>query len=128
MGGGLRVLVVEDEALIRMMIEEFLGELGYQVAATAAQLADGLRKAKITEIDVAVLDINLQGQLSYPIALTLKDRGIPFIFATGYGTSGVPHAFEGVPILAKPFGIDELEHGLHRATTNRTSSNTGLGL
>lgn len=113
---GMRVLVVEDESLICMMIEEFLGELGCQVVATAAQLEDGLTKAKTMAIDVAVLDINLDGHLSYPIALTLRERAIPFLFATGYGRSGVPQTFKSVPVVAKPFGIDELREGLVRAT------------
>jgi DNA-binding response OmpR family regulator len=98
------------------MIEEFLDDLDCKVVATAAHLDDGLRQAKITAIDVAVLDINLDGQLSYPIALTLRDRGILFLFATGYGTFGVPQIFKRVPVLPKPFGIEEQEDGLRRAT------------
>ncbi len=102
----MRVLVVEDESIICTMIEEFLGDLGCKVVATAAQLEEGLSKAKTVAIDVAVLDINLDGQLSYPIALTLMGRAIPFIFATGYGTLGVPQIFKNVPVLAKPFGVE----------------------
>lgn len=112
---GMRVLVVEDDSLICMMIEEFLGDLGCKVVATAAQLDEGLGMATTTAIDVAVLDINLDGQLSYPIAQALRGRAIPFLFATGYGRSGVPQDFAGVPVLSKPFGMDELHRALHRA-------------
>ena len=117
---GKRVLVVEDDALICMLIEDYLGDLGCDVVATAAQLEDGLSKAKIMAIDVAVLDINLEGRLSYPIAQTLQGRAIPFLFATGYGKSGVPHSFESVPVLSKPFGIEALRDALLRATGSAT--------
>ncbi len=113
---GKRVLIVEDDSLICMLIEDFLNDLGCNVVATAAQLEDGLSKAKSMMIDVAVLDINLEGQLSYPIAHALKGREIPFLFATGYGHSGVPQTFEGVPVLSKPFGVQALSEALVRAT------------
>jgi DNA-binding response OmpR family regulator len=112
----MRVLVIEDDSLICMLIEDFLDTLGCSVVATAAQLEDGLRKASTAAIDVAVLDVNLHGQLSYPIALALRERAVPFVFATGYGMSGVPQTFTSVPILAKPFGMEELQIALHRAT------------
>jgi CheY-like chemotaxis protein len=111
----MRALVVEDDALICMLIESFLGELGCNVVASAARLDDGVVKAQTLAIDVAVLDINLDSQLSYPIALILKDREIPFVFATGYGK--VPELFKGVPVVAKPFDIEDLKQSLLRATT-----------
>jgi CheY-like chemotaxis protein len=119
---GVRVLVVEDDSLICMLIEEFLDTLGCEVVATAAQLEEGLTKANTTAIDVAALDVNLQGQLSFPIALALKGRAIPFIFATGNGMSGVPEKFTSVPLLSKPFGLEELQTALHRVTAGDRSS------
>ncbi len=116
------MLVVEDDSLICMLIEDFLDILGCEVVATAAQLEDGLAKANSTAIDVAVLDVNLHGQLSFPIALSLKGRAIPFVFATGYGTSGVPEIFTSVPLLSKPFGLEELQAALQRATAGRRRS------
>ena len=110
----MQVLIVEDDSIICMMIEKYLGDLGCKVVATAARLDDGLSKAKTLAIDVAILDINLDGNLSYPIALVLKDRAIPFVFATGYGK--VPELFKSVPVMAKPFGLDELKKSLLRAT------------
>lgn len=108
----MRVLVVEDDSLICTLTEDFLDDLGCDVVGTAALLDDGLTKAKSLAIDAAVLDINLEGQLSYPIALALRARAIPFLFATGYGRAGVPRDFEGVPVLSKPFGREQLKEAL----------------
>jgi CheY-like chemotaxis protein len=97
-----------------MVLEEYLVELGYIVAGIAARLKSGLQLAQDTAIDVAVLDVNLAGELSYPIAELLHDRGIPFLFATGYGTAGRPDAFRHIPTLAKPYGIRDLASALHK--------------
>ncbi len=115
---GTRVLVVEDEALVCTLIEDFLEALGYEVIATAARLEEALVKATTLSMDVAILDVNLGGQLSYPVAKTLEARNIPFLFATGYGATGLSPDFRGVPILNKPFGIPQLENALHAATMN----------
>ena len=98
-----RVLLVEDEAFIAMVVECYLEELGCDVVATASRLEDGLRKATDLQIDVALLDVNLAGKLSFPIAEMLSTRNIPFIFSTGYGFSALPHIFSGTPVLPKPF-------------------------
>jgi CheY-like chemotaxis protein len=118
---GRRVLVVEDEALIAMLIEDYLLDLGCTVAATAARLDDGLEKATGAAIDLAVLDINLAGALSYPIAEALRARGIPFIFATGYGAAGLPDGLQGTPVLAKPFDETQLAEALERALRGAAS-------
>jgi CheY-like chemotaxis protein len=109
---GIRVLLVEDEALISMMVEEFLADLGCEVVASVARLEEGVREASTRSIDLAVLDINLDGRLSYPIADVLMARRIPFLFATGYGTSGLPQAFGQVPVVTKPFGLPQFEAAL----------------
>jgi CheY-like chemotaxis protein len=109
---------VEDEALVCTLIEDFLEALGYEVIATAARLEEALVKATTLSMDVAILDVNLGGQLSYPVAKTLEARNIPFLFATGYGATGLSPDFRGVPILNKPFGIPQLENALHAATMN----------
>ncbi len=98
-----RVLLVEDEAFIAMVVECYLEELGCDVVATASRLEDGLQKAADLQIDVALLDVNLAGKLSYPIAEMLNSRSIPFIFSTGYGFSALPKTFSGTPVLPKPF-------------------------
>ncbi len=115
---GIQVFVVEDEALVCTMIEDFLEELGFEVIATAAHLEDALAKAATLSIDVAILDVNLGGQLSFPVAQQLESRHIPFLFATGYGAAGLSPNFRGVPILNKPFGMPQLENALRAATMN----------
>lgn len=119
---GLRVLVVEDEALVAMALEDFLAELGCNVVATAARLEEALQAARTAAVDVAVLDINLAGRLSYPVAEILSTRGIPFIFATGYGAAGVPPAWSTAPVLPKPFHQRDLDAMLHLATAARPGS------
>jgi CheY-like chemotaxis protein len=117
---GTRVLVVEDEALVRMMIERVLRSLGCKVVATAALLDDALTKAAALQVDVAMLDINLAGKTSYPVARVLRDRCIPFLIATGYGETQLPPDLQGAAILAKPFKIRSLEGALYRAMVNQS--------
>jgi DNA-binding response OmpR family regulator len=104
----LNVLVVEDEMLVAMMLEAILEEAGYR-AFMAARLAKGLEIATNELIHAAILDINLAGQTSFPIADVLKGRGIPFVFASGYGSSGVPEAYHYAPVLQKPYDVAEIE-------------------
>jgi CheY-like chemotaxis protein len=100
---GLRVLIVEDETLVAMMVEDYLNDLGCCVTGAAARLDDALCKAQTLPIDLAVLDVNLGGQLSYPVAEVLRSRGVPFVFATGYSTAALPESLRGVPVVTKPF-------------------------
>ncbi len=109
---GTRVLVVEDEALISMMLEDFLAEIGCEVVATAARLEEAIERARTVTIDVAVLDINLAGKVSYPVAEILLQRSIPFLFATGYGTAGLPETLRNAQVLSKPFMLDQLSRAL----------------
>jgi len=111
----LRVLVVEDETVISMLLEECLYELGCEVTEVASQLKDAMVKALGLEIDAAVLDVNLGGELSYPVAQALRGRGVPIVFATGYGASGLPENLRDAPILAKPFRKAQLADALRRA-------------
>ena len=100
---GLQVLVVEDEAMIAMLIEDFLGELGAIPVKVAAAMDDAASCISSLNFDLAILDVNLRGQVTYPLADMLIERGIPFVFATGYGAAGLPPKFRTVPILQKPF-------------------------
>ena len=109
---GTRVLVVEDEALVSMLVEEYLDELGCEVVAVSPRLEDALEKARTLALDAAVLDVNLAGRLSYPVAELLRSRGVPFVFATGYGVAGLPEGLHGAPVLAKPFQQDQLAAAL----------------
>jgi len=94
---------------------EYLQDLGCTVVAVTARLEDGEDAARHKIIDVAILDVNLAGKVSYPIAAILRARGIPFLFATGYGTAGLPPGLHGVPVLAKPFRISELASAMPAA-------------
>lgn len=109
---GIRVFILEDESLIAMLIEDMLDELGCAVAGTAASLDEAERKIAGLDFDVAVLDINLNGVKSFPVAERLAGAGMPFIFSTGYGPSGVPPALQNIPVITKPFAAIELEKAL----------------
>lgn len=109
---GRRVLVVEDESRIAMLLQDFLQDMGCEVVAIAARFEDGLQKAASLNFDLAVLDVNLHGQTSYPIAKVLVERGCAFVFATGYDPSHVPPDLHRAPVLRKPFLLRELEHAL----------------
>jgi CheY-like chemotaxis protein len=113
-GPGLRVFLVEDEALIAMYVEDLLTELGYRVVATAGRLEDALRIASQGSFDIAVLDMNLGGELTHPVARVIHGLGIPFVYVTGYGTTGadVPAA---APTLQKPFVREALQAVMRRA-------------
>jgi CheY-like chemotaxis protein len=100
---GLRVLVVEDEALVGMSIEGWLLELGCEVAGVAVRLDEAIVAMNESAFDLAVLDVNLGGKISEPIAVELRRRSIPFIVATGYAPGAFPAAFQNVPTLQKPF-------------------------
>ena len=117
---GKRVLIVEDEALVAMLVEEYLEEFGCEIAGMASRLDEAVQKAITLAIDVAVLDVNLAGKLSYPIAEVLMSRNIPFIFATGYGNTALPAALVAAPVLPKPFERGRLAEALHAAITAKS--------
>ena len=108
-----RILIVEDEPLISMMLEDFVDALGHALAGTADSLADALVLAGKGEFDIAILDVNLRGgEKSWPIADALADRGVPFVFATGGSQDGVIEAHRARPTLAKPFTMDGVAKAL----------------
>jgi CheY-like chemotaxis protein len=107
-----RVLIVEDEFLVAMMLEECLEALGYQVAGTMASLEAGLAALETQQFDVAMLDMNLSGESSEPIARALEVQGRPFLFVTGYGKAGVPDQYQTRQIVQKPFRLAELKTAL----------------
>jgi len=113
--GARRVLIVEDDVMIRMLIEDMLLDLGFAVAAQAAKVNEALAAVNSTEIDVAILDVNLSGETTGPVAEALAARGTPFVFATGYGEHGLPAQFRNRPLLKKPFQIDGLKRMLDAA-------------
>ena len=109
---GVRVLVVEDEALVAMLIEDALLDLGCVVIGPAPGVADALRLLEDEAIDAALLDINLSGEMVFPVADRLAADGVPFVFSTGYGTAGLADHHRDRPVLQKPYNPAKLEAAL----------------
>lgn len=107
-----RVLVVEDEMMIAMMLADMLEDLGHQVVGPVARLDKALDLVRRETIDVALLDVNVHGQEIYPVADELIRRGIPFMLATGYGAKGVREQYRSWPILQKPFQQENLRDAI----------------
>lgn len=106
---GKRVLVVEDEMMIMLSIEDVLCDLGCETLEVAATVDQALALIDAHLFDVAMLDVNLNGETSYPIADVLAARGVPFLFSTGYGQRGVDKRHGDRPVLAKPYRTAQLE-------------------
>lgn len=104
-----RVLVVEDEEMLVMLLEDMLPALGCELAEAPGRFEDAMLAAERGAFDMAILDVNLDGKPSYPIADVLRARGIPFVFATGYGALGLLPAYAAEPVLQKPFLLGDLE-------------------
>ena len=111
----LRVLVVEDEAMVAMMLEDMLDDLGCRVVGPAASLAAGLELARSAPLDAAVLDVNLAGEKVFPIADALSERGVPFVYATGYGRAGLREEDTARPVVQKPYSTQDLARTLRAA-------------
>jgi CheY-like chemotaxis protein len=101
-------LIVEDEAIVGMMVEDALASLGVQIVGPLARVSQALPIARDRTLAGAVLDINIAGTLVYPVADALLARGIPFMFLTGYGEADLPRHLQHAPLLTKPFIVDEL--------------------
>lgn len=114
---GKRVLLVEDEALVAMLVEDMLADEGCSVVATAPRLDEAMTHAEnlALEIDVAILDLNLAGENTYGVASALAKRNIPFAFATGYGAGGLPIEWRDRPTLQKPFTAGDVTAVLNKA-------------
>jgi DNA-binding NtrC family response regulator len=109
---GRRVLLVEDEMIVAWLLEDMISELGCEVVGPAASVKQALAMIDAETIDVAVLDLNLNGQMSYPVADALAERGVPFVFSTGYGKDRLLNGYRTYPILQKPFHWSELSDTL----------------
>jgi CheY-like chemotaxis protein len=116
---GRRVLVVEDEVLVSWVLEDMLAELGCQVVGPAARVDQALAMVESELIDLAILDINLNGQKSFPIADALVARGVPFVFSTGYNKDGIGDVYTLYPMMQKPFSQADLSLALERALATR---------
>ena len=105
------ILLAEDEMMLAMMLEDRLNASGYNVIK-AARLTKCLELAEFATIDLAILDINLAGEQSFPVALVLRRRGIPFVFSSGYDDQDLPEAWRNEKILQKPYDTRQLAAAL----------------
>ena len=112
---GLKVLVVEDEAIISFLIEDMLLSLGCTSIAHAGTVKQAMSALSEQMPDAAILDVNLAGEPGYAIAEKLEAGGVPFVFATGYGETGLPPRWRERPVLQKPFTVESLESVLRTA-------------
>ena len=110
-----KVLVVEDEMMIAMLIEDMLDEFGCKLVGPATNVPRALELIGKESIAVAVLDLNLDGKDTYAIADALQRKNVPFIFATGYGSTGLRQEYGNRPVLPKPFQARDLEAALTEA-------------
>lgn len=109
---GRRVLIVEDEMLVSMLVEDIVGDFGCVVVGPAARLDQARPLAESADIDVALLDLNLGGARSTPVADILARRGIPFVFMSGYGALGLEPPHDTRPVIEKPFSPESIEAAL----------------
>ena len=120
-----RILVVEDEAMISMLLEDMVLDCGGELVGPVARFDDALALAHKAEFGVAVLDLNLNGTLSYPIAEVIRERGIPVIFATGYRADGVLDRFRDCPTLQKPFSQQDFAEAVAAACREQAANRYG---
>src|SRR5215475_439386 len=111
---GRRVLVVEDEPMVAMLLVDMLEAMGCEVVAVASRLEDALEKAQRLSFDLAILDINLEGANTFHVAELLAERGVGFVFATGYGDAHLPAELTNAPVLQKPFVERDIARALRR--------------
>ena len=109
------ILVVEDEPLIAMMLEDFLETLGHRVHASCDNVEQAIGEAEKGGFDVAILDVNLNGETSWPVAAKLREKDIPFVIATGGHVEPPPAEFANVPIIEKPYTVDRVSPALEEA-------------
>jgi CheY-like chemotaxis protein len=115
----LSFLLVEDEAMIRMMIADMVETLGHRVAAEAGNIEQAMELARSATFDFAIIDMNLNGVMSFPIADAIAERSIPLIFASGYDSTRKGERHQEAPVLQKPFTVDRLESAIHQTMQAR---------
>ena len=110
----LRVVIIEDEVMLALLIEDMLHDLGHEVVGVAARLPQAMQLARLADMDLAIVDVNLAGRKSFAVADMLNERHIPFVFATGYGPPDVEPPYSSAFVLMKPFGPDELTEAIRK--------------
>ena len=112
---GVRVFVVEDEFAVLLLVEDMLAELGCEIAGTASRMQDALALVNSLAFDAAVLDVNINGEPVSPVAEVVAARGLPLVFSTGYGRSGLESRWQNRPVLQKPYRIEDFAAALQDA-------------
>jgi CheY-like chemotaxis protein len=110
----LRILVAEDEFLVAVMLERDLRAIGCSVVGPFTSLARAMEAAHREEFELAVLDVNMNGEMVYPLADELLKRGLPFVFLTGYAATSLPERFRTLPRIAKPYELAALAREIGR--------------
>lgn len=118
---GRRILVVEDEVIVSWMLEDMLAELGCAVVGPATRVSQALAMVEAEAIDAAVLDVNLNGEKSYPVADALAARRVPFVFSTGYDQNSMPIGYQDFAMLQKPYSLSVLGATLAKLLTPKTA-------
>jgi CheY-like chemotaxis protein len=119
---GKRVLVVEDEIMVSWLLEDMLANLGCVVIGPAVRVDQALAIIESEPLDAAVVDLNLNGQISYPVADALAARGVPFVFSSGYSQDRLLEKYRGFPVLQKPFHRSELAEVLAKLLTPKSKA------
>jgi DNA-binding response OmpR family regulator len=109
-----RILIVEDEMMLLMLLEDIVSDLGCQSVSVAATVQQALALIDSQAFDIAMLDVNLNGEKSFPIADALGARGVPYIFVTGYGIDAFPVSYRDRPLLPKPYSFADVGNSLTR--------------
>jgi CheY-like chemotaxis protein len=122
---GLRVLLVEDESVVAMLLEDIIGELGCKVVGPVARVDKAIEMAQHETLDAAILDVNLNGHDVYPVADALAARSIPFIFATGYGRDSLRPPYDDRPLLQKPFQQRDVDAAFAEVRAIKNAAGTG---
>lgn len=102
------ILIVEDEPLIAMMLEDFILSIGHEVSGNCDTVKAALEQVDQGSFDLAILDVNLKGESVWPVAAALREKGTPFVLATGGHVDPPPPEFRGVPMIEKPYTIDRV--------------------
>lgn len=110
--GPRRVLIVEDEIFVAMLLEDMLAELGYEVAGIASRVDSALPMVDTLDFEFAILDVNLAGEPSFPVADAVARKGRPYLFATAYGRRGVIPAHAHCAVISKPFSTADLQSAI----------------
>lgn len=113
-----RVLLIEDESIVAFLFENMLAELGYVVTETCGSVGAALEMIDRGDFDIALLDLNLGGAKSFPVADRLVEKSVPFIFLTGHGRRGLDGRYPDIPVLEKPFLLKDLEQALSGLLAN----------